>query len=312
MKHTLPYIAVLISMVLWSISPIMTKTALQVLTPLTIVSMRFTVSVLLMLLFGLLCRHIRPLQALSLQKLRRQDIPLFLLCGFVEPFLYYMFETYGLRLSASPTVSEVLLSTSPLFAPLFAWALIQERITVNNILGILISTGGVVLMLLAGNQNFEMGSVWGIPLLFMAVFSAVFYTILLHRMPSHYNSLSVVFWGQLFSLLFFYPTFCIVDLPTLLQTGIPSVGLDKALMAVGYLSLCASVIAFVLFCYTIRNIGVTRANAFNNIRPVFTALFMLLLFGERLPLLKWVGMALVIAGLFVCQYTKKNVPLQGK
>ena len=78
-----------------------------------------------------------------------------------------------------------------------------------------------------------------------------------------------------------------------------------ALWCVAYLSVFASVVAFILFCYALRQIGVTQANAFNNIRPAFTALWMFLFFGEHLPVGKWIGMILIIFGLFVCQKQEK-------
>ena len=75
----------------------------------------------------------------------------------------------------------------------------------------------------------------------------------------------------------------------------------KSLLSVGYLAVFASGAAFVLFCYTVRQIGVTRANVFNNVRPVFTAILMWLLFDELLPLWKWIGIILIIIGLFISQ-----------
>ena len=75
----------------------------------------------------------------------------------------------------------------------------------------------------------------------------------------------------------------------------------RSLAAVGYLALGASVVAFICFCYTVRVIGVTRTNAFNNVRPAFTAIWMLLFFGEQLPWAKWLGILLIIIGLFICQ-----------
>jgi len=56
----------------------------------------------------------------------------------------------------------------------------------------------------------------------------------------------------------------------------------------------------------LRQVGVTKANAFNNIRPAFTALWMLIFFGEHLPTGKWMGIILIIFGLFVCQKQEKN------
>ena len=75
----------------------------------------------------------------------------------------------------------------------------------------------------------------------------------------------------------------------------------KAGISVLYLAIFASVTAFILFCYTVRQIGVTRANVFNNIRPVFTALLMWMLFDERLPIWKLIGIFLIIIGLFISQ-----------
>ena len=293
MKKSLPYIAILVAMLIWGTTPIATKFVLLSLHPLTLVTLRFLIAVILMLCVGLLSR--------SLQKLQLQHLPLFLLGGFVNPFLYYILEAYGLRISASPTVSEVLLSTSPLFAPIFAFLLLREKVTVNNIIGILISTAGVILMILAGNSNFSMGSPWGIPLLFAAVMCAVLYTIVIRKAPAQYNALTVVFYVQLFSLLFFIPVWFIVDMPELSQMHFTW----QPLLTVFYLAAFASVIAFVLFCFAVRRIGVTRANAFNNIRPVFTALIMLCFFSETLPWQKWLAIAIVILGLFICQYQKK-------
>ena len=280
-------------MLIWATSPIATKLALGYLRPLTLVSIRFSLAVCLMLIIGL-ASH-------TLQRLERKHVPLFLLGGFVQPFLYYVLETYGLRLSASPTVSEVILSTSPLMAPLFAFVMVHERVTWNNIIGILISTVGVLMMVMAGNSSFDIGSPWGVVLLLSAVVTAVLYTIILRKIPSQYNALSIVFYVQLISLMFFLPMWGIVDAPHLSEMRFSW----QPLCAVSYLAAFASVIAFILFCYTVRQIGVTRANAFNNIRPVFTALIMLCFFGEALPWAKWIAIVLVITGLFICQYQKK-------
>lgn len=290
----LPYAAILVAMLFWGSSGIATKMALLVLPPLTLVTLRFVFAVLLMLLVGGVSG--------VLQRLRKQDVTLFLLAGFVQPFCYYLLETYGLKLLSSPTVAEVVLSTGPLFAPLFAFLLLHERVTWYNIVGILLSTGGVLLMILAGGEQFAIGEPIGFLLLFLAVLAAVFYTILLRKMPRCYNSLSIVFYVQAFSLVFFIPLFCVVDVPHMADIVFEW----QAVGAVAYLAVFSSVAAFVLFCYTVRCIGVTRANAFNNVRPVFTALMMLCFFGEHLPVLKWLGIFVVIIGLFVCQWEKRK------
>ena len=286
--------ALIVSMIIWSVSGIAIKHALAVLPPFTMIVLRFVPSVLLMLVIGLICRN-NPL--FGLQKLEWRDVPLFLIAGFCQPFLYYLLETFTYDALNSPTIAETLLSTSPLLSPLFAAVLLRERVTRYNILGILISTGGVFALTLWGSTDYSIGNYWGILLAFAAVSAAVVDSIMMRKAPARYSSLSFIFYAQVVSLLFFLPVWFFKEGPAAIQAmdlsqlSTLNSPLSIALLCVMYLTVFASVIAFILFCYALRQVGVTQANAFNNIRPAFTALWMFLFFGEHLPFAKWVGMA---------------------
>ena len=312
MKQIIPYIAVILAMLIWAGSGIAVQTSLLFLRPFTLIILRFTIAVLLMLAVGLIARQIalrsgRDRESLlALQLIDRKDIPLFLLAGTMQPVLYFIFETYCYRSLASPTIAEALLSTAPVIAPFLAFVVLRERVTKYNIFGIIISTIGMFLLVLVGSENFELGNPIGIPLAFMAVCSAVMYTILLKKIPGRYSPLSIIFYEQVTALLFFYPLWGIIEGKSCLTEGFLLASYATELLyAFGYLAVFSSIVAFVLFCYTVRQIGVTQAKAFNNIRPVFTALIMLAFFGEQLPFGKWVGILLVVIGLFVCQKQEK-------
>lgn len=308
MRKILPYIAILTAMLIWAGAGIAVKEALVVFTPLTLIVLRFTLAVVLMVAIGLLFRHN---EILGLQRAEKKDIPLFILGGLFQPFLYFIFETYTYDSFASPTIAEAMLSTQPVLAPIFAFALLRERITRYNIIGILISTiGMLLLLLLVGSDNFALGNSWGILLAFLTVSMSVSYSIILRRIPSHYSPLSIVFYVQSFSLLLFYILWGGAWAFTPFQPLEPldvvePLQLLTPALAVLYLALFASVAAFVLFCYTVRRIGVTRANVFNNVRPVFTAMMMLIFFSEELPLWKWIGIIIIIIGLFISQKYRK-------
>ena len=307
MRKILPYIAILTAMLIWAGAGIAVKEALVVFTPLTLIVLRFTLAVVLMVAIGLLFRHN---EILGLQRAEKKDIPLFILGGLFQPFLYFIFETYTYDSFASPTIAEAMLSTQPVLAPIFAFALLRERITRYNIIGILISTIGMLMLLLVGSDNFALGNSWGILLAFLTVSMSVSYSIILRRIPSHYSPLSIVFYVQSFSLLLFYILWGGAWAFTPFQPLEPldvvePLQLLTPALAVLYLALFASVAAFVLFCYTVRRIGVTRANVFNNVRPVFTAMMMLIFFSEELPLWKWIGIIIIIIGLFISQKYRK-------
>ena len=306
MRKLIPYIAIITAMLIWAGAGIAVQEALEVFGPYTLIVLRFTLAVLLMLAIGLIFRRS---DVLGLQRLEKRDIPLFVLGSLFQPCLYFIFETFTYKGIDSPTIAEAMLSTQPVLAPIFAFVLLREQITRNNIIGIVLSTIGMLMLLLIGSSDFALGDPWGILLAFLTVSMSVSYSVVLRRVPSHYSPLTIVFYVQAFSLCFFYPLWGFTEAGQFLHDTIPHyTTLHQAtpLLAVLYLAIFASVAAFVLFCYTVRRIGVTRANVFNNIRPVFTALLMWLIFDERLPIWKMVGIVVIIIGLFISQKYQKT------
>ena len=306
-------VALIVSMIIWSASGIAIKQALTVFQPLTLIIMRFVPSVFIMFVVGIICRKS---ELFGLQKLALKDMPIILVAGFCQPFLYYLLEIFTFNTLESPTIAEALLSTGPLVAPVFAALMLRERITRNNIIGIVISTVGVLVMVLAGKANYSIGNYRGVLLAIVAVSSAVMDTIMIRKMPAHYTPLSIIFYGQIVSLLFFIPIWlCTEGTAGLTDVDWSAFGdlsdpVTQAFLYIRYLIIFASVLAFILFCYALRIVGVTEANAFNNIRPVFTAMWMIFFFGEQLPLAKWVGILLIIFGLFICQKQEKKLKTQ--
>ena len=294
--------SVVFAMLCWAGAGIAVKEALVVFSPLTLIVLRFSLAIVLMLLVGLLFRgH----EVLGLQRAEKRDIPLFVLGGLFQPFLYFIFETYTYQSFASPTIAEAMLSTQPIMAPILAFIILREKVTRNNVVGILISTVGMLLLLLVGANNFALGNPWGVLLAIVTVSMSVGYTIILRRIPTRYSSLSIVFYVQLVALVLFYAVWGVFDRQSLQDTIVPLSADLSPVIAVGYLAVFASVTAFILFCYTVRQIGVTRANVFNNVRPVFTALLMWVIFDEQLPIWKWVGIIVIVIGLFISQKQRK-------
>ena len=294
--------SVVFAMLCWAGAGIAVKEALVVFSPLTLIVLRFTIAIVLMLLVGLLFRRN---EVLGLQRVDKRDIPLFVLGGLFQPFLYFIFETYTYQSFASPTIAEAMLSTQPIMAPILAFIILREKVTRNNVVGILISTMGMLLLLLVGANNFALGNPWGVLLAIVTVSMSVGYTIILRRIPTRYSSLSIVFYVQLVALVLFYAVWGVFDRQSLQDMIVPLSADLSPVIAVGYLAVFASVTAFILFCYTVRQIGVTRANVFNNVRPVFTALLMWVIFDEQLPIWKWVGIIVIVIGLFISQKQRK-------
>jgi len=284
------YTSIVLAMVFWSFSFIWTRVAILSFPPMTLITLR-------LLLASLLLFFVTKATG-KFQLLRRKDIKMFLLLAFFEPFLYYVGETYGLTM-VEPTLASVIVSTIPLFAPVVAFVILRERIGWPNIVGILVSLFGVLFVVYEPAGGF-IANPLGVALLFLAVFSAIGYATILRKISTYYNTLNVIFYQSVLGLLFFIPTFLLTDFSNILQLEVTKDGFIALVM----LAVFASVVAFVLFAGAVRQVGVARTNVFVNLIPVFTAIFAWLILGDVITVNKWIGIAIVVVGLFISQWGK--------
>ena len=290
MPNLKTYIAIVFSMIFWSVSFIWTRVAIESFPPVTLVSLRLIIASVLLFAISKL--------AGKFQKIRKEDLKWFVLLAFFEPFMYYIGETYGLTMVES-TMASVIVSTIPLFAPVLAYFLLREKIGWMNIAGILVSLMGVFLVIYEPAGGFISNPV-GVALLFMAVFSAICYTTVLRKIPTYYSTINVILYQSFIGLGFFVPTFFITDFKNIHTINVSS----QAIGALFMLAVFASVIAFVLFAGVVRKIGVAKTNVFVNLIPVFTAIFAWWFMDESLTWLKATGILIVVSGLFVSQLGK--------
>lgn len=286
------YIPIVLAMIFWSFSYIWTRVAIHSFQPITLITLRISIASLLLFIVLQLTG--------KLQKIRRKDFKWFVLLAFFEPFLYYVGETYGLTMVES-TPAAVIISTIPLFAPLIAFIVLRERIGLLTIIGIIVSLVGVFFVIYEPGGGFK-SNPWGVALMFIAIFSAICYATVLRKIPLHYDNMNVIFYQSLLGLIFFIPTFFLTDYLTIQNIKVS----NQSLVALLLLAVFASVIAFVLFAGAVRKVGVTRTNVFINLIPVFTAIFSWLILDEKLTVSKWIGITIVIFGIFISQWGKRR------
>jgi drug/metabolite transporter (DMT)-like permease len=274
-------------MIFWSFSFIWFKIANKTFHPITIIFIRLLFSVVLMTTFLVVTRNY--------MKIKKADRKLFLMLALFEPFFYFLGESFGLTY-VSATVGSVLISTIPVFATLGAWLIFKEKLKAINYAGIIMSFIGVVVFILNSDGSMSF-NIRGLGLLTLAVLSAVGYSLTLSCLVGTYSPVYIVNVQNLIGAMLFLPLFLIFDYKHFISTTF-TFNMFKPIIE---LSIFASCGAFILFAYSVRNMGITRANVFSNIIPVFTALFSFVLMGEKLTIQNVIGMSIVIAGLFMSQ-----------
>ena len=157
------------AMIMWSLTYVWFKIVNEVYPPFTIVFLRLLVASFFMVGVALFTS--------ILQKLKRRDLPRFVLLAAVYPFIYFIAESKGLTL-INASLAAVIISTIPLLVPVGARLFLNERVTLMNIVGILISFLGVLIVIL--NPNFTLNAnPRGVLIMLLAVFCAAGYACLL-------------------------------------------------------------------------------------------------------------------------------------
>lgn len=291
-KTWVPYGAALLSMIFWSFSFVWVKVVYEAYGPLTTVLFRLLISSGLLLLFTFATR--------KLQKIQPGDLKLFLLLAFFEPFLYFMGESYGLKYVSS-TVAAVIVATIPLFSPIAAWYFYKEKLSRTNLYGLIITFLGVSLVVLDTSFNFT-ASPLGVSLEFLAVAGAIGYASVLKGISHRYNTFTIITYQNLIGALYFLPVWLGFEMNDFMQVPFN----PKAFKAIIQLAIFASTFAFILFTYSVRNLGINKSNIFINVIPVFVAVIAFIVLGDQLNFHQMVGIAIVISGLFLAQINWKR------
>jgi drug/metabolite transporter (DMT)-like permease len=283
------YASAIIAMVFWSYSFIWYKDVFVFYKPITLVLFRLVISSVFMFILTISLNRLNPL--------KKHDIGNFLLLAFFEPFMYFIGESFGVNLIPS-SLAAVIVATIPLFSPIGAYYFHNERISLMNFLGIVVSIIGVAIVIFYKGFVAIDANPAGVALMFLAVLAALFYSVMIKKMVSRYNVLSVITYQNTFGIIFFVPVFFMFEFDHFKTVTITWAVLTPLLK----LGIFSSSFAFIFFTFSMKNLGITKANIFTNTIPVVTAILAWIYLGEELNFTKVIGIIVVIGGLFLSQF----------
>ena len=289
------YIASTFAITLWGMSYIWTDQLIAQNIPIFyFVFVRILMAGVVLFLFNTAYARIKRIQ--------RQDLPKFLLLAFFEPFIYFICETYGLKLTGSPTLSAMVIATIPIFSIGAGIIFFREKINLVNIGGILLTLVGIVMVAMAHGtlgENF----IWGVVLLLLAVISEVGHASITKSLSGNYSSQIIVMYQFLIGAVYLFPLF--------LWKGLD--GFDMEIYFDGdvwypiiCLAILCSSLAFSLWVSTIKNLGVAKSSIFSALIPVAAAIIAWILGHEMLNQRQWIGIAISMVDVVLSQYTIKK------
>ncbi len=312
------YLISLLAILLWSMSYLWSHQVLSLGIPVEyLVFIRMSLAGVLLLAYCLLRDY-------SI-KIQKRDYLKFLLMALCEPFIYFICETHGLRLTDSPTFSALIIATAPIFSVASGVLIFKERINWINIIGIIICLTGIV-MVTFGRGKISDTFIWGLILLLVAILSEVGHASCTKSLAGGYRPEVIVMYQFLIGSVMLYPLFHFAGLKDFNADLYLSWDVFKPII---FLAVFCSSIAFSLWVNTIKTLGVAKSSIFLATIPIFTAVnawliakldsplmqdIKIWLFGledsskDSLNELQWLGILVACVGVVLSQFVfKKNL-----
>lgn len=292
MKKAFIYIGLIVAMLIWALTFIWAKEVLNTgISPTMLIFFRLSgVCVFLLPVFA---------AARLFRKIQRRDIGLFMIMSFFEPFLYFIGEANGIKL-VTPNIASIIIATIPVFLPFFARIFIREKLRIINYVGIAVSFFGVLLIIIEKDGRIG-ASPLGLAYLFIAVFSAVLYTLIAKTLLLRYSPMFLSGIKIFVAWLYFIPVFLIFDLPEM-----PGITFSlRIIILILALGVFGNLIAYLFFNHAIKQLGASKASIFSNLIPVFTIIFSFYILQDQLSLMKLAGIGIALSGIYISQIQQK-------
>ena len=267
--------------VMWSTTYVVAKPHLDVLPPLAMALSRFLIAALILVPIGL--KQPGPLPG----RLTLLALGFFGVAGF-----YFCFNV-GLQLT-SASVAALIQGSGPAITAVVAFFLLGERLCVVGVVGLLLSAGGIALIVLSsGPEGQGSAPLLGGSLVLGSAICWACYTVLCRRLI-RYPPLRLTAAGAIAGTLLLAPLAAVEA--SLIGLGHPGVG---TWLAVVYLAVGPSALAYLLWSYGLQVISANHAGAFLNLIPVLGLALAALVLGERPPPPALAGGALVLTGVWI-------------
>jgi drug/metabolite transporter (DMT)-like permease len=242
--------------------------------------------------------------ALSGQGFRvsRKDLIALAALGVVGNTIYQIIFIHGIQATTAAN-SGFILSTSPIFVALIGAVLRIERIPPRAWLGILVSFVGLylVIALKNGGLRFSSEGLHGDALILIGTVLWAGCTVLaapfLSRMSSlKYSALTVA-----------AGTLAYIPLTWRAMTSVRFSAVSwTAWGSLVFSGIFALVLGYIVWYYSVQRVGNARTAAYNNLTPLFGAVFAALILGERLKPAQAAGAAIVLLGIWLTRSGRRT------
>ncbi|MDD4069988.1 MAG: EamA family transporter [Candidatus Izemoplasmatales bacterium] len=276
--------------IIFGFSFMMSKTALEYISPIGLIAYRF-------LLAFLTFEVLRLTKVIKIHINLKESVSI-LLVAFFQPILYFLFETYGLKETTSAEAG-LMIALIPIFVTILSTIILKEKPLVTQLLFILLSVAGVVFIQLYNtNISFDFNSI-GFRLLLMAVISAALFNIASRNAAKNHKPHEITYIMMLmgavcFNVIYIYQLINNKELPSYFS-NLMNV---EVILPIVYLGIVASILGFFLVNFSLSKLPAHISSIYSNISTMVAVIAGAIFLNEKVEFYHIIGGLMIVVGVY--------------
>ena len=291
-RISLAYIAIIVVTVLWASSLIFAKLVFAEVGPIVFVGLRYTIAVPFLLVFTFQHRRKKTVEDV------KKNWKILLITGLSGPFISQILQYVGLELTTASD-ALLLLNLTPIFAVILAAPVLNEKITLEKVVGVILATIGAMLIVMNNAPENVVFDLWRFLGDLIVIVSTIFFAVngIAGKVAiKSVDAASTSFYSMLFAIPFIWISATLLDDVTVLLTM--SV---EAWSVVMWVAIMNTVIAFTLYYESMKYIEASLVQIMLNLIAVWGVLMSIFVLSETVTILQLFGGAVTVIGVVIAQ-----------
>ena len=276
----------LLALLTWSSSYAITRSVVTSMPPVLFAFLRFAVAAVIMLIIF----HTRK-QPVK-ETMKGKWVPVFVL-ALTGVTLYYLFFNFSLQ-QTSAAAGALIQGFIPVSTAILAAIFLKEKLFPLQVIGILVSVGGVILIGFTNQPDEHTGdSILGNALMIAAVLCWAIYTVV-SKKYAHVDPLWLITRLSIIGTLLLIPAV----IYEMWGQPWPQISLG-GWAAILYMGLFPSALGYLWYNSALQHIPASHAGVWINLDPVLGAIIAVVVLGEKIYMLQIVGAILTLVGVWL-------------
>jgi drug/metabolite transporter (DMT)-like permease len=293
-KDALPILSAITTSVIFGLSFLFSKQAMDAADPLSLLAFRFLIAFLVMSIL-ILFRVVKI-------NYKNKSIKELFLISLIQPVLYFICESYGIKYS-STSEAGMMIALIPIVVSLLSVYFLNERPTLCQWLFIVLSVTGVIYILFMDNSSSSSGSLLGILFLTGAVLVGSLFNILSRKFSIKYTPFELTYFMMTTGAI----SFNIISLISHIYhrnliSYFKPLHSTQFIGSIIYLGVLSSIVAFFMLNFTLSKIEASKSTVFSNLTTIVSIAAGVLILKEKFHYYHLIGSILIILGVWGTNY----------